>query len=103
MRRRDAVASAASPAMPMSTNDLFERYHRLLRDLSSRGSSCTAWRFDLGRILEQFDADCRQLPAAHRRALRRELSVQLEQEVLRQADAGRAAVLSIALKHLDAE
>lgn len=86
----------------METTGLFGHYHGLIRDLASQGCRIDGWRSRLQRVLQSLDDDCRTLSPARGSLLRQELSVQLEQELLRRTDPDQAAVLIIALKHLDA-
>jgi hypothetical protein len=87
----------------METVGLFGRYHRLIRDLAAPGCRIEGRRGKLQRVLQSLDDDCRKLSRARSRLLRQELSSQIEQELLRCTDPDQAAVLALALKHLDAD
>jgi len=80
---------------------LYGRYHGRILGLAIRSGADGSWKAKLREILAEFDNDCRDLPRSSDRLLRRELAIQIEQEVLRFADANKQAVLSIALKHFD--
>lgn len=87
----------------MGVTGLFGHYHRLIREVASRGSPETAWRLDLEQILRWLNADCRKLPRSSREMLRRELSSQIEHELLRSTSPDARGVLAVALKHLEAQ
>jgi hypothetical protein len=88
--------------MAKTAPDLFGRYLRLVRDLARRGDEGDADQSDLRQMLRWLDDDCRDLTVASRRQLRRELSMQIEQEALRYRDPGKRAVFIAVLKHLEA-
>jgi hypothetical protein len=81
---------------------LYGRYHGRILRLARRSTADGAWKAKLREILAEFDDDCRGLSPFSTRALRQELASQIEQEVLRFSDADKQAVLTLALKHLDA-
>jgi hypothetical protein len=87
----------------MVITQLFGRYHRLIRELASRRAPEDAWRASLRVILQALDDDCRKLPRRSGDMLRQELSNQLEHELLRSTDSETGRVLSVALKHLEAD
>jgi hypothetical protein len=81
---------------------LFGRYHGLVRDLASQGCGIDGWRSRLQDVLQSLDDECGRLPPARGWLLRQELTSQIEHELLRRTDPDQAAVLVVALKHLDA-
>lgn len=83
--------------------ELFGRYHRLIGELASRGSPEAAWRSDLEEILRSLNKDCRKLSRCSSELLHCELSNQIEHELLGCADPNSRTVLSVVLKHLEAE
>ena len=87
----------------MGVTALFRRYHGLVRELASRGSPENTWRSDLHQILGWFSDDCRKLSPSSRDLLRQELLSQIEHELLRCTDADARGVLSVVLKHLEAD
>lgn len=87
----------------MRVTELFQRYHRLIRELASRGSPEGAWRSDLQKILLSLSDDCRKLSRSSSELLRRELTNQIEHELLRATSPDARSVLTIALKHLEAD
>lgn len=82
---------------------LYGRYHGRILRLARRSTADGAWKAKLREILAEFDDDCGRLSLSAIRAIRHELAVQLEQEILRFSDTDKRAVLTLALKHLDAE
>lgn len=86
----------------MGLTGLFGRYHRLIRDVASRGSPENVWRLDLEKVLRSLNDDCRKLPRSSSEMLRWELSHQIEHELLRSTSAEARSVLVVALKHLEA-
>jgi len=86
----------------MGETELFGRYHRLIRELAWRRAPEDIWRTRLGQILRGLDDDCRQLSHRSAAVFLHELSSQIEHELLRCSSWEARAVLSVALKHLDA-
>jgi hypothetical protein len=82
--------------------ELYARYHGQILGLAREATDTGAWRARLREILAAFDDDCRTLPSLDRRALREELSGQIEHEALQFSDPDKRAVLTPALKYLDA-
>jgi hypothetical protein len=83
-------------------SELYGRYHGRLLGLARSSTADGAWRAKLREILAEFDDDCRLLPPLGQQVLRNELSSQIEREVLQFSDPDKRAVLTLALKHLDA-
>lgn len=81
---------------------LYGRYHGQLLRLARASTPDGAWKAKLREILAAFDDDCRHLPADAKHALCGELASQIELEALRFSDPDKRAVLTLALKHLDA-
>jgi hypothetical protein len=77
-----------------------QNYHRILRDLSLRGTSEEVWQRKLRDILTAFDDECAKLPQKEREWLRRDLAAEIEHEVMYFSSSAGAAVLTVALKHL---
>ena len=88
--------------MTSDVTDLFGRYLRLTRELARRSDTDDAGASDVRQLVERFDNDCRELTAQSQRQLRRELSIQVEQEALRHGNAKQRAVFISVLKHLEA-
>ncbi len=86
----------------LAMSGLYARYHGRILQLARRSAADGAWRAKLREILAEFDDDCRTLPPTLNSALRHELATQIEQEVLRFSDPDKRAVLTLALKHVDA-
>lgn len=86
----------------MGDTDLFGRYHRLIRDLAWRRPPDDVWRTHLQQILRRLDDDCGRLPQRSAAIFRQELASQIEHELLGCSSLEAGAVLSVALKHLDA-
>ncbi len=82
--------------------DLYGKYHGRILALARLSSADGAWKARLREILAEFDEDCRPLPVFGRTVLRNELASQIEREALRFSDPEKRAVLTLALKHLDA-
>ena len=87
----------------MGVTGLFGHYHRLIREVASRGSPENAWRLDLEQVLRCLNDDCRKLPCSFGEMLRQELSSQIEHELLRSTSPDARGVLAVALKHLEAQ
>jgi len=85
----------------MGVTALFGRYHGLIREVASRGSPENAWRLDLEQVLRGLSDDCRKLPRSSGEMLCRELSDQIEHELLRSTSPVARSVLAVALKHLE--
>ncbi|HEU0215991.1 MAG TPA: hypothetical protein VFQ90_04970 [Stellaceae bacterium] len=83
-------------------SELYGRYHGRNLALARSSTADGAWRAKLREILAEFDDDCRRLPQLGRCVLRNELSSQIEHEALQFSDPDKRAVLTLALKHLDA-
>ena len=81
---------------------LYGHYHGRILRLARVSRPDGAWKAKLREILAEFDDDCRRLPALGRRVLCNELAGQIEQEALQFSDPDKRAVLTLALKHLDA-
>ena len=62
---------------------LYRRYHGQILALAIRSGADGGWQAKLREILAEFDDDCRDLSRYCNRLLRRELTTQIEQEVLR--------------------
>ena len=82
--------------------ELYGRYHGRLLALARAASDDGTWRPRLSEILAAFDEDCRLLPALGQYVARNELASQIEREALQFSDPDKRAVLTLALKHLDA-
>lgn len=82
--------------------ELYGRYHGRLLALARAATSDGAWRAKLREILAEFDEDCRRLPPLGRYVTRNELATQIEREALQFSDPDKRAVLTLALKHIDA-
>jgi hypothetical protein len=82
--------------------ELYGRYHGRLLALARAADGGGAWRTELYEILAEFDDDCGRLPALGRYVVRNELAGQIEREALRFSDPNKRAVLTLAIKHLDA-
>ena len=85
-----------------SATELFQRYHRRIRQLTSRRPTQDAWQADVQQIVRSLDDECRELSPRSGVLLRQELSNQVEHELLRCTDPDAKAVLNVVLKHLDA-
>ena len=83
-------------------SDLYGRYHGRLLALARTATDDEGWRARLREILAEFDEDCRLLPPLGRYVASNELASQIEREALQFADPKKRAVLTLALKHLDA-
>lgn len=83
-------------------SELYGRYHGRILSLARTATDSGAWRAKLREILAEFDDDCRLLPPLGRYVLRNELSSQFEHEALQFSDPDKRAVLTLALKHVDA-
>ena len=82
--------------------ELYRHYHGCILSLARASTADGAWKPKLREILAEFDEDCGRLPALGRYVLRNELATQIEGELLRFSDVDKQAVLTLALKHLDA-
>ncbi len=80
----------------------YARYHGRILRLARAATADGAWKAKLREILTELDDDCRNLPILARRVLYNELASQLEQEALQFSDPDKRAVLTLALKHIDA-
>jgi hypothetical protein len=83
-------------------SEFYGRYHGQILRLARASTNDGAWRAKLREILAEFDEDCRHLPVLGRCVLRNELAGQIEREALRFSDPDKRAVLTLALKHIDA-
>ena len=82
--------------------ELYGRYHGRILGLARAATDTGAWRAKLRELLAEFDDDSRLLPLRREAALRHELASQIEFETLQFSDPDKRAVLTLALKHLDA-
>jgi hypothetical protein len=82
--------------------ELYGHYHGRILALARASAPDGARRAKLREILAEFDEDCRRLPPLGRYMLRNELASQIEREALQFSDPDKRAVLTLALKHLDA-
>ena len=87
----------------MSVTELFGRYHRLIRELASRGARGDAWQLNLRHLLQRIEDDRQRLGRVSGEMLRHDLSRQLEHELLLCTDPSSRTVFSVVLKHLEAE
>ena len=101
-RTRSADEHAPRQEMSAAMSELYGRYHGQILGLARSSTADGRWRAKLREILAEFDDDCRLLPALGRYVLRNELSTQIEHETLQFSDPDKRAVLTLALKHLDA-
>ena len=80
----------------------YGQYHGRILRLARAATGDGTWKAKLREILAELDEDCRRLPMLTRRVLQNELASQLEHEALQFSDPDKRAVLTLALKHIDA-
>jgi len=99
---RGAARRIAADGRDRAMSELYGHYHGRILRLARLSTADGAWKAKLREILAEFDEERRHLPVLARRVLRNELADQIEHEALQFSDPDKRAVLTLALKHIDA-